>query len=370
MRNREFEPPADIQIANYGHPGDLSKILSIMEGAFDRSFSEKHWEWKYHGSLMGHAGSIVMVDGNAIVGHWGFSAVRYKIGSGVYIGYVSFDMAIDRNVFGRRDAAVRLLRLGKMAYHIIEAKGAVFGSGFPNTNSLFLGIKRLGWMPLLHIPNMACYLRLEPFLRRRLKSRVLVKAVSLPWRAVVKVGLYARFLDLWPSWGRKIRKVERFDQRVNVLWENVSRKIGNAVVRDMEYLNWRYCDPLKPVYHKFVAERKDEVVGYIVLRLMEDGDGVKQALIADILAKDHHPLIASQLILTAVRFAVKNHCDVVRAWCLKHSPYMLFLRAVGFLKRKSLVYFVLRPWTPNPKIARQVIKAAAWHVMMGDSDSV
>jgi len=370
MRHREFQPPADIQIVNYQNHEHVQGILSLMEASFGRPFLKQRWEWKYQKCPTGEASSIVMVDKNRVVGHWGFNAIRYKIGPSNHMAYVSFDMAIDRKVFARREAALRLLRLGKVAYHVIEAQGAVFGCGFPNTNSLFLGIKRLGWIPLVHILNLSCYLRLEPFLEKKLKSRFIARAAALPWRAVVKIGLYSRFLDLWPSWGRKVRKVKSFDERVNALWENVSRRIGNAVVRDSTYLNWRYCSPLKPVYDVFVAERKGELVGYIVLRIREDQDGLKEALVADILAKDHNPLIASQLILSAVRFAVKNHCDVVRAWCPKHSPYMLYLRAVGFLKRKSLAYFSLTLWTPNPQIAKRIITPTAWHIMMGDSDSV
>ncbi len=341
-----------------------------MEASFGRQFPKQHWDWKYRMVPTARTGSLVTVAGDRIVGHWGFNLIKYKVGPSNHIASVSFDMAVDRTAFGRREAALRLLRLGKIAYHVIEAQGSVFGCGFPNTNSLFLGVKRLGWIPLVHILNLSCYLRLEPFLNKKLRSKLLVKAVALPWRAVVKIGLYSRFLDLWPSWGRRVRKVKSFDERVDALWENVSRRIGNAVVRDSNYLNWRYCSPLKPVYDVFVAERKGELVGYIVLRIKKDQDGLKEALVADILAKDHNPLIASQLILSAVRFAVENHCDVVRAWCLKHSPYMLYLRAVGFLKRKSLVYFILRPWTPNPNIAKQIITATAWHIMMGDSDSV
>ena len=370
MQHREFEPPPGVQIVDYENRERIREIVSLLEASFGQRFPPPHWEWKYRMNPTGVAGSLVMIADDHVVGHWGFNPVRYKIGSSNHIAYVSFDMAVDRKVFARREAALRLVRLGKLAYHVIEAQGAIFGCGFPNTSSLFLGIKRLGWIPLLHILNLSCYLRLEPFLKKRVKSKFLAKAAALAWRAVVKVGLYSRLLDLWPSWGRKIRKVESFDERVNALWENVSQKLGNAVVRDAAYLNWRYCSPLKPLYEVFVAERKDQLVGYIVLRIRNDPDGLKEALVADILAKDHSPLTASQLILSAVRFAVKNHCDVVRVWCLKHSPYASYLRALGFLRRKSLVYFILRPWTPNPAIAKQMMTATAWHVMMGDSDSV
>ncbi len=370
MLNQDFQPPANFRLFHYQDLEYQDRILSLMRASFGRPFLKEHWDWKYRSRPIKGACSLVMIDGDKVVGHWGFSPVRYKLGPKSYVASISFDMAVDRKTFGRRAAALNLVQIGKTAYYVIESQGAVFGAGFPNINSLFLGIKRLGWIPIVHILNLSCYLRLKPFLQKRLSNRFLVKAASLLWRALVKIGLYSRFLDLWPSWGRKVHKVNSFDERADALWQSTSQKIGNAVVRDAKYLNWRYFSPLKPVYDVFIAERKHQLVGYIVLRIREDRENVKEAVIADILAKDHSPLIASQLILSAVRFAVKNNCDVVRAWCVKHSRYLSCLRAVGFLKRKSLVHFILRPWTPNPSLAKQIMTRSAWHVMMGDSDSV
>jgi len=370
LLNQDFHLPANFRLLHYQDSKYQQQILSLMEASFGKPFPKEHWDWKYRARPIEGGSSLVMLDGDRVVGHWGFSPVRYKLGPKDYIASISFDMAVDRKAFGRRTAALKLLEMAKTAYHVIESQGAVFGAGFPNTNSLFLGIKRLGWIPLVHILNLSCYLRLKPFLQKRISNRFIVGAADLLWRAMVKLGLFSRFLDLWPSWGRKVRKTESFDERADALWQSTSQKIGNAVVRDAKYLNWRYFSPLKPVYDVFIAERKSQLVGYIVLRIRQDQQGVKEAVIADILAKNHSPLIASQLILTAIRFAVKNHCDVVRAWCVKHSRYLSCLRTVGFLKRRSLVHFVLRPWTPDPTLAKQIMTRSAWHVMMGDSDSV
>ncbi|MBN2208069.1 MAG: hypothetical protein JW759_02065 [Candidatus Coatesbacteria bacterium] len=365
-----YNPPEDLQVLDHQNEDHVKQAMLLIQSAFGEHLDRKHWEWKYATSPAGKSLNLLMFKEGRVAGHWAYSPVRYKLGHEEQIGYICTDIAVDRKVFGRKEAALRLLRLGKSGYHLIDANGGVLGSGYPNTNSLFLGVKRLGWGPLLSVTNLACFLRLEPFLRTKFSNRLLVRLVGWVWRAVVSVGIWARLIDLWPSWGRRVHRAHAFDDRATLLWENVSATMGNAVVRDKEYLNWRYCSPLRSVYDVFIAERKGELIGYIVLRIKTNEKGVKEALIADLIAKDHNPFIASRLIISALRFAIRSRCDVVRAWSSKHSPYLLYLRAAGFMKRKSIINLVLRPYSPNPEIAEQVIKTSRWHVMMGDSDSV
>lgn len=370
MRYRAFQSRANISLIEQENADQRRQILLLLEHSFGEAFPKRLFDWKHMQRPSGKGENLLMIENGKVVGHWGLSPVMYKIGPDVVRAHVASDIAIDRQTYGRIEASKRLMHIGRMVYRLIEARGGIFGFGFPNTNSLFLGIKRLSWSPLLCMMNLAYFLRIGPFINKKLHSRILTSVIGLFYAIAIRVGIYARYVDLWPSWGRKVRLVDSFDERADTFWKEVSRKLKNCVVRDSAYLNWRFCSRDNPQYKVFVAERKGEMIGYIAVRFKRTDEGVREALIADLLVKDHNPFAASHLILTVMRYALRERCHVVRTWCLRHSSYYLYFRAVGFLKRKSLIHFCLRPFTRNPVVAARVMKPQDWHIMMSDSDSV
>ncbi|MCD6326777.1 hypothetical protein J7M28_04380 [bacterium] len=371
MQYHRFVLPGDVKLLDFDSSEQVDQVLSVLENAFKQRFAKKEFLWKHKSWPQGEAKNLILIADGNVAGHWASAPIACKIGPDTFEAQICFDIAFDRTRFGRRDASLQLVRLGRIICEFIESEGRVFGCGFPNTNSMSLGIKRIGWSQVVPLINLSYYLRSGPFISRKVSNKLLKWTAGAFWSAIVRIGVWSRAIDLWPSWGRKIKEIDRFDERVDALWENVCKKIKNAFVRNKSNLNWRFCDPSGPAYKIFAAERKrEEMVGYVVVRIRECEDGVKEAVIADVLAKDHNPLIASQLILAGLRYALKKRCDVVRTWCPRHSPYYHYFRAAGFLRRKSNAYLCLRVFTPNPVIAKRIMTSTDWHIMMSDSDSV
>jgi len=369
MTGRPYTPPPPLALLDHNDSKQVAQAIDVLENAFGERMLRQHWEWKFQDAPAGTASNLVLLDETGrIVGHWASTPVRYKIGPRCAVAHLSTDIAVDRRRFGRREAAMKMVLLGKEILRLIDAKYAAFGLGYPNTNSLFLGIKRLGWNPLLHIQQLAYYLRFAPFVAKKTSNRLLPHLTDVFGRPLLRLALIIRSADLWPAWGQSIKKIDSFDHRADDLWRRVSSTIGNAIIRDARYLNWRYCSPKRPLYHVFAALKKSNLVGFVAIGIKTDPNNLKEALILDLLAQDHSQIITARLLLAALKFALKNRCHVLRAWTLKHSPYFRHLRAAGFIKRKSLAYLCLRPCTPNPNLARQIMNPSAWHVTMGDSD--
>ena len=78
--------------------------------------------------------------------------------------------------------------------------------------------------------------------------------------------------------------VSRFDERINHLWTRVSNQHNIMVVRNKDYLNWRYIAVPDVDYLVCLAEKAGEILGYIILRCIQR-EYRKVGIIFDILAE-------------------------------------------------------------------------------------
>ena len=70
-----------------------------------------------------------------------------------------------------------------------------------------------------------------------------------------------------PSESYEVKSVVEFDFSIDVFWNNIKNHYQFILVRDRDYLNWRYCDPRGGNYQVFIVEKGGEITGYCVLRV-------------------------------------------------------------------------------------------------------
>jgi len=163
-----------------------------------------------------------------------------------------------------------------------------------------------------------------------------------------------------------ISQVSSFDERINEFWARVSSQYEIMVVRNKEYLNWRYAAVPDVDYSIYIAEKGGEICGYLVLRYMRR-EHTRLAAICDILTES--PQISRCLIWEAVEHCEREKVDVVYGHMIADRTLIKSFRNSGFIpflrSRRFVAYSTL------PHVSAEFLKDPEnWFVQIGDSDHV
>jgi len=82
-----------------------------------------------------------------------------------------------------------------------------------------------------------------------------------------------------------VQAVDQFDEGFDEFWRKVRDKYPVMVIRDRDFLSWRFAPVSGRQYHILVARSREQMLGYTVLRCLTIR-GVKTGLIMDLLVTD------------------------------------------------------------------------------------
>ena len=129
-----------------------------------------------------------------------------------------------------------------------------------------------------------------------------------------------------------IKEIDRFDDNIDKLWNNINSKFKIITKRDQLFLNWRFSDSPHLDYRKFVCSSHGELKGYMVVRI-PDRIELNIGIIADLFAEPDDFQTIEDLIQHAIHFFDKS---VIFIECPTTQPeYQKALLKLGFLKIKK-----------------------------------
>lgn len=160
----------------------------------------------------------------------------------------------------------------------------------------------------------------------------------------------------------KIRRIENFDC-VQSLWEKTKNQYDVIVVRDAQYLNWKFVRQPHMDYKKFTAERGGETKGYIVFRKGQSPER-NIGIIADLYAAKGDKETLEALIASAVDFFGKS-VELIECATTVEEYKRAYLN-LGFVKIKEVVpMFYSKEDFPGEDI---ITKHGSWFLNRGDHD--
>ena len=163
-----------------------------------------------------------------------------------------------------------------------------------------------------------------------------------------------------------IAEASSFDGRVDELFEEASKPFQFIVVRDRNYLNWRYADPRAGIFTILLAEEHEHLAGYAVISVSRG-----RGHIADLLAMPGRTDIIQALIEYGMSRFQRGGLSAVECWMPRGHPYQAVLAGLGFVeKRRTLVfnYKPLRLAEEDLEFLRE--RAVSIHLTSGDTDLV
>jgi hypothetical protein len=327
----------DLTIRLY-RPGDESQINRIFEAAFHINRSLEEWRWKFQDNPLGKSIIVVGEIDNEIVAHIAAIPVGIKFGNQNFICYQSLDSMSDPQV----NKKLIFPRVFKEMQEKIKSMQQIH-FGFPNNKAhSLLTNKRIGEVDI---------------------GKLDVYSVEL-----------SILSSLFPVIGQRkfnLLEINEFDDRFTRLWERLSVIYKIAIIREKRYLNWRYL--YKPDNdYKIFALGKNEIIGYIVLKVFES-NGLKIGSIIDLLAH-REPTVYSGILSNALAYLNSRKVDLVVCY---HKDKFLkqYLSGFGFAPTSERdycgVFAQMRLIGSNfsSQVPNELFSGESnWFLMMGDSD--
>jgi len=213
--------------------GDEGKIVKLWQEVFPhQDIDSKNlnndlelWKWRFEQNPAGKADIWLAFSDDKLVGHQMTEPKYAKINSKKQKVYYSGDSMVSKNHKGL--LFLKLLNLNSKEL-LDENK---VGIGMPNKNSQEIFVK-LGWKNIGNIPLLV----------RPLDFSKIIKPKFLGF---MLNGIYNLFDLIFFSGAKKnnlrFKEIEHFDDSINKLWESFSENLDFSIIRDSDFLNWRFC---------------------------------------------------------------------------------------------------------------------------------
>jgi hypothetical protein len=323
-------------------PERRAGFFEVMHGVGRSHIDEAEFDWWFDRNPIGRRLISLGVDGERVVGVAAMSFFRMILDGEEREVAIPVHVATEAPY--RRQGIFSELELNN------EREAAGDGSPititFPNKASHRIFVGRLGWIDL---PGRRVWAR--P-LRAAGVARYFARRPS-PHGGLVPESREPRaFADV------RVEPLDRFPPEVDDIWRAAAPAYGNHVIRDAQFLNWRYADTPR-TYRRFGAYsngrlRAVAIVGHTVKQ------GVSSGFLADLVSEPH---AEAERVALLRRAAGELHADALIA--LPPRPQRRsFLRA-GFLPTNRKIRFVGKILNPDGRLDPS---PSAWHFTLGDFD--
>jgi len=305
---------------------DGQSVRGLHGLVFGSQVSAEAWEWQYLRNPAGRAVVVVAESDQGVVGQYALIPLRMKAQGRPCLGSLSLDTMVHPDYRGQGV----FIRLAERAYQLAAERGIDLVYGFPNQNSHHAFIARLGWRDLHDgVPLWVKPLNMDSIVRKRfVKSGLIAGLGGTAGKVAVNV-LSRKPATTGPTC--HVAQTASFDDRFDSLWAEASRDWSVAVVRDREYLTWRYVEKPGGDYTILVAERGEELLGYVVLKCVPRF-GLEIGLLVDVLWTPREKGVANALISAGLEYFISRKMDLVGCLMLPGAPYSRDLKDMGFFK--------------------------------------
>jgi GNAT superfamily N-acetyltransferase len=271
---------------------DRDASIRLVQRAFDEETfavdAERLWNWLFQEHPLGASPFVVADAGDRLAGQYATVPARLQHAGRVVRGLISVQTATDPD-FQRQGV---LSALATALYEQTrESFPVVFG--FPNQAVAPARYSRLDWVELRPFPLLA--------------------------RPVPRVGAHRPRRT-------EVCTFDAFGAWADALWSDVAPALGTAVIRDSEYLNWRFCASPYP-YVRLGVVRDGELAAFAVVGFGH-ARGKRIAYVMELLARPDDGAAASALVAKCIETAREHGVRAVATIATSRHPHRgAFLRS-------------------------------------------
>lgn len=340
-------------------PEAISDLITRMEGDRGeqrlRDKSAAYYRWMYLDNPAGPAIVHSARRDGKVVASFALAPKVFQIdGRRVVVGK-TMDMFTDPEHQGRG----LIKRCTAAVFDGARAAGIAGWYVTPSVNSYPIFRDRWGYAEDFQLTYRSRVLRWGPVLRAFLRPRPVARLLGGVLDAVS--GLVPRRRRT-PR-GTTVEQLERFGDEADRLWAAVAPGYRVAIVRDSQYLNWRYvANPDR--YTSLGLRRGGRLVGIVVLAETVRR-GVRVGELVDLVCPAGGDTMGLLLRVALAHFRDEG-VAMVQAWSIPGTRLDRRLRKGGLWLRRGRVKFLVSPGFPEPAVH----DPEAWFITQGDGNDV
>lgn len=342
---------------------DAETLIGLFNRAFNKQKDARTAEWKYFGNPHGASYTLLADDAGKTGGAYSYVFRKATIDGVPFLATQASDAMVDvefrkRGIFTSFDDAA--------AKHC-AARGASVCYAVAGRQSMH-GFLKNGWKAIGTYRQYVAVLDARGLLARRLPGPLASGGGLLLAAALAATGRRAKRARIASV---HVRRVERFDSRVDRLYAEVAPSLPIAFVRDAAYLDWRYVDNPTRKHRIAIAERDGELLGYLVYESAGGSQG--RGYVVDVLGKD--AATEDALLRFAFDEFAKEGISLVLLSTLPCPRVAAMLSRNGFFPHPKntpfrtatpfIVRVLLDDGTPSPAA---LLDPTRWYVFDGDRD--
>lgn len=303
--------------------GDEKDILELFEIAFGKKLSYEFWSWRFLKNPFQSAEILLAYDNSKLVGHYATCPINLMINQVEVKSSISMTTMTHPEHGGQGIFS----NLAESLYLLLRDRfNQPFVWGFPNKNSHYAFVHKLGWLDMYTIHTL------------RLDTSLLKHKSNLDY--LIENTFSKEHCDA-------------------VNYKDYTVKTN----RSLNYLNWRYSE--NPINnYKIVSCKLDGIKNFAVFKEFNNGTSID----IDIVELESLPsfdIIAAliQGIRESVEISTKCYFNIwMPIWDKKHT----LLEKLGFHSAEPITYFGAKPVLDNK--TEILLNPKSWYVSMGDSD--
>jgi hypothetical protein len=346
--------------------GDEEAINHLYNEVFGGHRRLEEWRWKFRDHPFPELTMISkLVRKGRIIGHVGSLPDRFRIGDQLVFGGQIIDYLIHPSFqLGKRITHINQELNTRMKEGFVD-RGIAFGYGFPNPLSYPIAMKYLeGAEDVMDVPVWTKWLRPGP----------LHGAPSREGGSALLRGLYGRckwYLREWMLPRRHafdadfvFTPLSSPDPRLDDLWEASAAHVGNAGVRDLRRLSWRFFSKPGKAYTFWLLRCNDTPMAYAVTAVKDEP--IRTGYIIDLLFRPEEEVLDSLLTHVMEQMA-HQEIDVVKCLAVGHSRLSRALESRGFQQEPEGLKMIA--WILTASIDRACFfDPSRWYVTYADLD--
>lgn len=346
-------------------PDDEKLLFDLLHTVWGKKLEISEWEewikgwmWMFSNNPAGNSIIWLAEHNGKLVGSYPLIMLDMKIGNLQGKGGQIAD-TMTHPQYRRQGIA---FTLGEKALAQLKEQKALLAFGFPTEEAYPLHMNS-GWIDVCSIQTMVKPLNLGNILNKYLaygKSLIDIfsKFGELPLKSI--------FGYRKPSMvdGLTISKISHFDKDCDDFWDMISKDFNIIVVRNRDYLNWRYVDMPNAKYTLYAAEKNKKLYGYMVLDYKYH-NGLVFGRILDIVAPLDQEVIIQCLVSKAIEHFKQKKVDAIYSSIISSRYRHSFLKN-GFIpfprSNARLIAYMA-----SPQISEGFLKNPKnWFIQLGD----
>jgi GNAT superfamily N-acetyltransferase len=343
------------------HTTDVEKALQLLKSCFPNRIDYAEWTWKYDQGFQ--VPFQVAESGGELVGMYPVLTLRLKLGNEVRLVMQPQDVCIHPDYRGGKILRAML----KANESTARVSGIPFMFGFPTEGHFKVGIRMLGYKDLFRLMVWRRSLSRGLRIQSRLPSGLVQQFAYSAGSTFQEILLIGKRKKRAMGQGIEVTNLQQFNVIADRLWEKISHQVHFGIVRDANYLNWRYVKRPGHFFHILGVLHHGHLEGYCIFRdNLIRPDGIRAGVLMDLVAIE--PAVTQVLMDAALARMRKARCGYVMALTHTAMDTASILANAGFVPDPHAEPIIFcTPYSGDLNL-QELKQPSNWLLAYGDTD--